>query len=298
LRQIIDEEFISMLEGRDLFRKVPMDGMFGGNRRSAAYGSSAEFAEYRDYIPGDDLRRIDWNLFARFDKLLTKLYVDEKQQHHRIIIDTSASMDWGQPSKFDSALKFAAALCYLAVNGLDRVSLYELKGNAMKQIGRTVATREGFYELVKELNLLKCGTEADIGAAITAEENTGGHDGITVLISDFLTDSDWKAAIDYLVFNKREVWLLQILSEDETAPGMHGKMLFLDSEGIGEEDAKNYKTEVTKSELKAYAEAFKYHQKDIKTFCDSRGVRFIPLCTSTGVERMLFEQSVEAEMIL
>ena len=93
MKHIIDGEFISMLETSDLYIKNLMNGMFGGNRRSKAYGSSAEFADFREYTPGDDLRRIDWNLFARFEKLFMKLYVDERQLHHRVYIDTSASMD-------------------------------------------------------------------------------------------------------------------------------------------------------------------------------------------------------------
>ncbi len=109
MKRIIDEDFIAMLEGHDLCIKNLMNGLFGGNRRSQAYGSSAEFADYREYVAGDELKRVDWNLYARFKKLYLKLFVDERQLHHRIYFDTSGSMDWGNPSKAYTALRLGAA---------------------------------------------------------------------------------------------------------------------------------------------------------------------------------------------
>ena len=296
MRKIIDGEFIAALEGHDLCRREPMDGMFGGNRRSRAYGSSAEFAEYRDYVPGDDLRRIDWNLYARFEKLLTRLYVDEKQQHHRIYIDASASMDWGEPGKAEAALKMAAAFAYLAVGGLDKASVYTLCGSRLEQVGRTMGSREAFYSTVEELNRVTFRGDTDFAAAICGEENPGAHDGVTIIISDFLTDSDWKAAVDYLLYHGREVWLVQLLSPDELTPDMHGKVLFLDSEAAGEEDLRNVKKEVTRAELKAYAEALRYHHDDMKRFCDARGVKLICLSSAMTAEEMLFMHAAGAEM--
>ena len=109
-KKIIDEGFLSLLEGRDLQIRRSMQGLFGGTRPSPFFGSSAEFAEYREYVPGDDLRRVDTNLLARFDKLYTKQFVDERQLHHRIYVDASRSMDWGTPNKGHLALKLCAAL--------------------------------------------------------------------------------------------------------------------------------------------------------------------------------------------
>ena len=136
MRQVLDGAFLSMLEARDLQIRNPMNGLFGGNRRSKAYGSSAEFADFRDYTPGDDLRRIDWNLYARFEKLMLKLFVDERQLHHKIYLDASASMDWGEPNKADVALKLAAALGFLSVQAMDRVSFYAIHGVLDPQIPR------------------------------------------------------------------------------------------------------------------------------------------------------------------
>ena len=94
-KMVIDEAFLSQLEQIETVLKNNLAGMFGGNRRSKNFGSSCEFADYRDYMPGDDVTKIDWNAYARFDKLYQKLYFDERQMHTRIYIDTSRSMDYG-----------------------------------------------------------------------------------------------------------------------------------------------------------------------------------------------------------
>ena len=155
MQRMIDDEFLSMLESKDLQIHFPMSGLLGGTRRSNAYGSSVEFADYREYTPGDDLRRIDWNLYARFEKLYLRLTVDERQLHHRIYIDSSASMAWGGPSKGQMALKLAAALSFLAVRAMDRVSLYTVEGNRCRPIGRAFTGQNAFYEAVEGLNRVR-----------------------------------------------------------------------------------------------------------------------------------------------
>ena len=297
MEQIIDGGFIAMLESRDLCIRDPMNGMFGGNRRSRAYGSSAEFADFREYAPGDDLRRIDWNLYARFEKLFLKLFVDERQLHHRIYLDASASMDWGEPNKAHTALKLAAAIGFLSVQAMDRVSFYTLHDDVCSDLCRTVVGREAFYNAANLLNSVKFYGEGDFGAAFQGLEDVGHGDGISVIISDFLTDTDWKSAVDKLLFNRREVCLIQVLSRDEVIPNFSGKVLLLDVEAPDEEDPRNYRTEVTRSSVKAYQEAFLYHQREIKEFCASRNVRFITVCSDESIEQMLFQKATEVGLI-
>lgn len=297
MKQVIDGGFIAMLEARDLHIKNPMNGLFGGNRRSAAYGSSAEFADFREYAPGDDLRRIDWNLYARFEKLFLKLFVDERQLHHHIYLDASASMDWGEPNKAHIALKLAAALGFLSVQAMDRVSFFAVHEDTCEDLCHTVVGREAFYNAADTLNTVDFYGEGDIGTAIQSMENPGNGDGISVIISDFLTDSDWKSAVDYLLYHKREVYLVQVLSRDEITPNISGKVLMLDAEAFDEEDARNYRSEVTRSSVKAYEEAFLYHQNELKQFCAARDIGFVTVCSDESVERMLFQEATEVGLI-
>lgn len=298
MRKVIDGAFLSMLEARDLKIRDPMNGLFGGNRRSKAYGSSTEFADFREYIPGDDLRRIDWNLYARFDKLFLKLFVDERQLHHRIYLDASASMDWGEPCKADIALKLAAAVGYLAVSAMDRVSFYAVHQQHCENLTQTVMGREAFYRAADVLNGLEFYGDGDLGSAISADQDLGHGDGLSFIISDFLTDTDWKTAVDQLLFHKREVHLIQVLSPDEIAPGMTGKVHLMDAEATCEEDRRNHRADISRAAVKAYQEAFAWHQKDIADFCASRQVGFISVCTDQSIEQMLFKKATEAEMIL
>lgn len=298
MKNVIDDAFISMLEARDLHINNPMNGLFGGTRRSRGYGSSVEFADYREYAPGDDLRRVDWNLYGRFEKLFLKLFVDERQLHHRIYMDASASMNWGKPNKAHTMLQLAAALGYLSVQSMDRVSFWSIHTDICEDVCQRVASREAFYDAANRLNSVSFYGEGDIGKAICSHETPGNDDGISVIISDFFTDSDWKAAVDYLLYHKREIYLIQVLSRDEIAPGMRGKVLMLDAEAVAEEDERNYRTELTRSSMKAYAKAFAYHQNDIKQFCASRNVGFVTVCSDESVERMLFEKATEVGLIL
>lgn len=298
MKHVIDGGFIALLEARDLHIKNPMNGLFGGNRRSNAYGSSAEFADFREYAPGDDLRRIDWNLYARFEKLFLKLFVDERQLHHRIYLDASASMDWGEPNKSHLALKLAAALGFLSVQAMDRVSFYAIHEDFCEDLCQTVVGREAFYNAADMLNTIEFYGDGDIGTAINRIENPGKGDGLSVIISDFLTDSDWKSAVDYLLYHNREVHLIQVLSRDEMTPSISGKVLMLDAEAFDEEDGRNYRNEVTRTSLKAYEEALLYHQNEIKSFCATRNVGFITVCSDESIEKMLFQKATEVGLIL
>ena len=297
MKHIIDDGFIAMLEARDLLVKNPMNGLFGGNRRAQAYGSSAEFADFREYAPGDDLRRIDWNLYARFEKLYLKLFVDERQLHHKIYIDASASMDWGEPSKAHMALKLAAALGFLAVQSMDRVSFYTLQENTCQNLCRTVVGREAFYNAANTLNHVRFYGDSDIGAAFASLEDIGHGDGLSILISDFLTESDWKSAVDKLLYHNREVCLIQVLSRDEIAPGLTGKVLMLDAERVDEDDERNFRSEITRTSMKAYEEAFAWHRKELKDFCAARNVSFMTVCSDESIQRMLFMNATEVGLI-
>ena len=209
--RLIDDGTIALLDSRDLNIRGLMEGMFGGNRRSAYYGSSMEFADYRPYIPGDDPRRIDWKLYGRTDRLYLKLFTDERRQHHRIYVDGSASMAWGTPDKHRTALRLAALLGYLAVSGSDRVSWYALEENRCRRITEAVSGREKWALGLDALGGVPCGGDTKLARAVMSCPDPGRRDGISFLLSDFLTDEDWKSAADWLSETGREVCLIRIL---------------------------------------------------------------------------------------
>ena len=221
----------------------------------------------------------------------------EKQLHHKIYIDTSASMDYGKPKKSVAALRIAAALGFIAVQAMDKVSFYGLFEDECKNLSQTVVGREALYRAVNDLNHLEFYGETDLGRSVRACENPGRDDGITFIISDFFTESDWKSAVDWLLFRGRQVVLIQVVSRDEIAPGMSGKIQLLDSEAVNDEDLKNFKMEVSRTSIKAYAQALEYHENEIRKFCTARGVSFMTICSDESVERILYKKGLEAEVV-
>ena len=295
--RLIDDGTIALLDSRDLNIRGLMEGMFGGNRRSAYYGSSMEFADYRPYIPGDDPRRIDWKLYGRTDKLYLKLFTDERRQHHRIYVDGSASMAWGTPDKHRTALRLAALLGYLAVSGSDRVSWYALEGEECRRVTDAVSTRDGWALALDRLEKLKCGGETKMDVSVPRCPDPGKKDGISFLISDFLTDRDWKSAVDWLLGREREVCLIRVLSPDETAPALTGRLRLNDTEAVGEDDERNFRMHIGRQRLQAYAKACAWLENDIRSFCAARRVRFFTCRTDEPVARVLLDGAIRSEMI-
>ena len=295
-RKIIDDEFISRLETLGLWLKTQMNGYFGGNHKAPSYGSTVEFADYREYTPGDDLRRIDWNLYSRFDKYFIRLFTDERQMHNQILIDSSASMD-DKEGKAEYALKAAAALGYLSVQGMDRTSLWLIQEDSLVPVGQKITGKESFYGTVQELDALNFEGDADINAAIRNSQELGHDDGLTVIISDFFTESDWKQAVDYLLYKKREVVLIQVLTPAEANPDYFGRMQLLDREALDVDDKKNMRMRISKSEYKAYLQALSDYLEDMKQFCRSRNVGYVTVNTARPIEKELLNQLHEMEAI-
>ena len=294
MKRIIDQDFIAMLEGHDLCIRNLMNGLFGGNRRSRAYGSSAEFADYRAYTEGDELKRVDWNLYARFRKLYLKLFVDERQLHHRIYIDASASMDWGTPAKSYTALRLGAALGFLAVQAMDRVTYYGIRDDSCQDLTGTVIGKDAFYRAADQLENLTCTGTSRLGEAINNSYESGSIGGISVLISDFFTDDSWKEAVDCMIQKRREVYLIRVLSRDEMDPQIKGQLTLTDSE----DRSLDYRADFNRAHMKAYRRALEYHQNEIRSFCASRGVGFFTVCTDESIEQMLFDKAVSAEVMV
>ena len=195
-KMVINEAFLSELEALQSLLKNNVAGMFGGNHQSKNFGSSCEFADYRDYVPGDDISKIDWNVYARFDKLYQKLYLDERQMHTRIYIDASRSMQHGTLEKSEQAIKMAAAFAYLSINEMDKVSIYAIHGNRVDEIISGMVGKDSYINYINKLNEIEFTSDVSISEAILSSSKIGMGDGYSILISDFLTDEDYERAID------------------------------------------------------------------------------------------------------
>jgi len=284
----LNDGFFSRLETLALNLKADLRGFFGGKHLVRTYGQTVEFADYREYMLGDDIRRIDWNLYSRFEKFFLKLFTDERQMHVQIFLDCSASMGKDNAKKSDYAVAVAAALGFLSVHNMDKLSFQMVKGDKAENPYGTIVGKTSFFRAISDLESVAFEGDSDIAKAITSCPNTGTSDGLTVIISDFFTKSDWKKAVDYLVYKKRQVLLVQIMTPDEIEPVYDGRLNLIDSESEDLSDPRNMKLRITRSHQLAYQEAMSDFKADLKSFCVSRGAEFISIDTDQSIEKMLF----------
>lgn len=284
----INDEFFSRLETSSLHLRASLAGFFGGKHLVKTYGQTVEFADYREYMLGDDIRRIDWNLYSRFEKYFLKLFTDERQMHTQIFLDCSASIGKADPNKAAYAIGFAAALGFLSVHNMDRLSFKLIKnGKADDPFGKIVG-KTGFFRVVGDLQNIEFEGESDLEKAIIGCTDTGNNDGLTIIISDFFTESNWKKAVDYLCYKKRQVLLVQTLTREEREPSYYGRVNLIDTEAADVLDDKNMKLRINRGMQMAYDEAIRDFMADIKTFCDSRGVGYVTATSDIPIEKEIF----------
>ena len=284
----INEEFLQQVESLQMLIKNNVAGLFGGNRKSKTFGSSCEFADYRDYVAGDDITKLDWNAYARFDKLYLKLYLDERQMHTRIYIDASRSMEYGKSKKAEQAIRIAATLAYLSVCEMDKVSVYVIREKSLEEVISGIVGKEAFISNIHKLNEIEFGGDSYISDAILPSK-VGHGDGMSVIISDFLTDNDYEQAIDHLANKKRHVFCTQILSREELNPLTRGKVHLFDSENIN----KTYRKHVDKEIAKAYKAALNYVTGKINDFCAARNADYLLASAEDSVFEIFFGKLVE-----
>lgn len=290
----LNDEFFSRLETLALNLRADLNGYFGGKHFVRSYGQTVEFADYREYQLGDDIRRIDWNLFSRFEKYFIRLFTDERQMDVQIFLDCSASMGKENRTKAEYAVSVAAALGFLSVHNMDKVSFKLIKEDAVDDPFGTIIGKNSFFRAISLLENLDFSDDADISQAVSSCANTGSNNGLSVIISDFLTRKDWKKAVDYLTYKKRQVLAIQLLSPEEEEPTYSGRVNLIDVESGDLADPRNMKLRITRSLQLAYQEALKDMKADIKSFCASRGADFISVTTDKPVERMLFGELLKA----
>jgi hypothetical protein len=284
----ISEEFLQQVELLQMLIKNNVAGLFGGNHKSKSFGSSCEFADYREYIPGDDMKKIDWNAYARFEKLHLKLYLDERQLHTRIYIDASRSIAYGKGKKDEQALKIAATLAYLSINEMDKVSIYVIRENGLEEVVSSMLGKEAYIANIGKLNDIVFDGDSYISAALLPS-NVGYGDGMSIIISDFLTDNNFEDGIDLLASKKRDVLCVQVLSKEELNPKVRGKMHLFDSENLNRSYRKNINREI----IAAYRKALDYATDRVQNFCASRGAEYMLVSSEQSMYEIFFEKLLE-----
>lgn len=281
---VFDEGFLRQLERLGVLMKQPVRGGLKGGRRSVKRGQSVEFADYRDYALGDDLRQLDWNVFARLERLFVKLFVEEEDVTITFLVDASPSMAFGRPQKLLFAKRAAAALGYIALSGEDRVVVAALAGRlARRQAGLRGSGR--VFRLLANLSAIEPaeGPTDLLASARHAAAMLRGR-GVVVLISDLL-DPAADRVIRELAAAGSELIVLHTLSPEELDPALEGDLRLVDSESGDGVDVT-----VDLGTLDAYRARLAAWQEGLAELARRRRASYVPLSTDVPLADLVFAE--------
>lgn len=317
---LLTPDLLRRLEQFQLLAQRRAKSSAKGERRSRARGQSVEFADHRNYTPGDDFRYLDWNLFARLDRLFLKLYEEERELPVRIFLDASESMTFGEPAKFLFARQVAAAVGYVALCGFDRVSVTvfpslergaraaesavaELNGNggpapdapaqwAARSGLRSVRGKKSSLEFFRNLSALGAGGSAVFNDALRRGAIEARQAGVAVVLSDFLDPAGYESGLNALIGRGFHVDAVQILAPEELAPTSFGDLKLVDAES-------GTIQEVTfgKYRLAAYQKTVQAFIQRLREFCSARGINYFLARSDMDLSELLLKQLRKAQVL-
>ncbi len=278
---LLDPQFLHRLEQLELVSRKIFMGRMKGERRSKKKGQSVEFADYRNYVIGDDLRFLDWNLYARLDKLFLRLFMEEEDLHFYVLVDNSLSMDFGTPSKLHYAKQVAAALGFIGLANLDRVVIEAFNDN-ITQTMPAARGRRSLWRLFEFLEKIEAAGPSDLAKALRTFSLKCSGKGIVVLLSDMMDKGGYEDALRYLVARQMDIYVIQVLCQEEINPEIVGDLKLVDVE---DEDV----AEVTVSAplLKRYKQNLAAYQTALHEFCTRRGVTYLFTSNQVPFERLV-----------
>jgi len=279
--QLLSPELLAQLERLELVSRKMFRGRMKGERRSKRKGQSVEFSDFRNYVPGDDLRFIDWNLYARLDKLFLKMFLEEEDLHFYALIDASTSMEFGEPTKLYYAKQFAAALGFIGLCRADRVKI-ETLGQAPRQPGPVLRGRHSMWRMLEYLDGLKSGENVSLSEGVKNFCLRNSGKGILVLISDLFDKAGYESAFRFLLAQQLDVYVIHVLSPEELDPDVKGDLKLVDCEDQDE-------AEVTASRplLERYKKTLAAFVDSAREFCTRRGMSYLLTNTQVPVEQVV-----------
>jgi len=278
---ILDPHFMSKLEQLELISRKVFTGRMKGERRSKRKGISIEFADYRDYAPGDDLRFLDWNIYGRLDRLFIKLFMEEEDLFVYLLVDRSVSMDFGEPSKLEYAKKVAAALGYITLVNMERVCVGAFS-DTLSGYFRPTRGKSQMWKLFNFLEDLEPDGSTGLTEACRRFVVRHRTKGIVIIISDFLDPAGYEDAFRFFIGQKYDIFAIQVLSEEEVNPLFSGDLKLVDAESGGQ-------AEITMSAplMKMYRRRLNGFCEGLKSFCTNRGIAYLYTTTAVPFDQLV-----------
>ncbi|MFP4497461.1 MAG: DUF58 domain-containing protein [Vulcanimicrobiota bacterium] len=280
---LITPKFLSKLETLQMLSRKILTGTMKGERKSSKRGKSVEFADHRNYVYGDEIKTIDWNIYGRLDKLFVKLFSEEEELTFYILVDRSLSMDFGNPSKMEVAGKIAAALSYIALYNYDRVSV-GIFDSLLEGFQPPVRGKQQIFTIFDLLKKLEPRGQTSLSKAIHHFCSRKFRPGMVIIISDFLDYSDFSRALRMLSFNKNDLFLIQVLDGFELNPEIGGDIKFVDVES-GEVK----ELTVTDQLLDLYKNTIDEYCSNLRSLANKMGAGYIMAPTTVPFEDLVLQ---------
>lgn len=285
--ELLDATLMARIGTLDLVSRKIFAGKLQGERRSKRRGQSVEFADFRPYVHGDDLRFVDWNIFGRLDRLFLKIFLEEEDLSLLIAVDTSASMDWGNPSKFLFAQRLAMALGYIGLVNHNRVSLAAFGGNTGLQRLSNLRGRRRTSEMGRWLLDLQPGGAGTFEESMKTLALARQGRGVMLVISDFLLKDGYEKGLRYVTGRGYDVWCVQTLAPQETDPAAHG--LAGDFRLVDAEDKDEAEVTASPGLIEQYRANLGAWCAQMRDFCIRRSIMHLVVETSTPVDTLVLE---------
>ncbi len=284
---LIGNELMARIGQLDLVSRKIFSGKIQGERRSKRRGQSVEFADFRQYVHGDDLRFIDWNIFGRLDRLFLKIFLEEEDLSLVVAVDASASMDWGDPSKFVFAQRLAMALGYIGLVNHNRVTLAAFGGEGGLQVLKNLRGRRKTAEMGRWLLDLKPGGADTFEESMKSLALGRQGRGVMVVLSDFLLKGGYEKGLRYVAGRGFDLWCMQTLAPQEIDPAAHGLAGDWRLTDLEDRD----ETEVTASPglIEQYRANLGAWCANLRDFAVRRSIMHMVVDTSTEVDELLLE---------
>ena len=282
--ELLSRDFLTQLERLTLLSRRSFRGRVKGERRSPRKGISVEFSDYRQYGVGDDLRYVDWNVYARLDRLYLKLFVDEEDLCLHLLVDASASMGFGEPSKLGYSARLAGALGFVGLVGLERVGVGVVRDRMAEGFnparGRTQA-----IPLMDFLGRLRAGGLTSLNDGLAAYALRSREAGLAVLVSDLMDPGGYERGLKALLERRFDVHVVHVLAADEMNPSFGGDLRLLDAETDEERDLT-----LDAEALRGYLDRLRAFLDRVEQFCRSNEITYHRVVTDTPVEEFMLRQ--------
>jgi uncharacterized protein (DUF58 family) len=279
---LFDSDFLKKLEYLSLVSRRVFRGQLLAQRRTMQLGGGIEFADHREYAPGDDFRYLDWNVFARHGELLLKRFQEEEDLHVYLLLDSSRSMAFGDPVKFDYARQVTAALAYIALADLDRVSVVAFAGDIVAEFPLT----RGKARILSVLKFLEGlepqGSVTDLARMARNFVHRGQRRGLAVVISDLFDPAGFEGGLDLLRHNRYEPHIVQIFDPREAEPQVKG-----DVELVDVETGLIQKVTITERNLRQYRQIFATYLESVRRYCNTHGIGGTRSATDVPFDELL-----------